>query len=611
MKVCFKKGVTILSLVITIIIIIILAATTVSLFQENGLIDKAKANVLKTDLTLFNEELRQKIKVKEIENVEYDSTKIYAQYKEDQEPIDETNIKYWVPSINDEYKDKIGISEGKLFVVNNELSAVEIQAVKDINIPICGMIEASNEEIVINDTTSQYFNNYRIYGNSVQKGTPTPQSPIEIESLGKSKNLFDKDTMLRNYYYINTANSDIEPASDSTTFLIPCKGNTRYTISFDYSILASAPTKIFRTGYIEEDLKTTQPYTTVYELNTNATTYHVLTTSGAAKYIVVQVNTAYENQIKETLQVEEGIIATEYKPYTERYIEIVNSGKNLVNIKSLNSSVSDTNVLVNYTEPITISAKASDDLNFSNAVWRIRVQYKDGTYNWVGDKGYNAGTFPKSFNATSDNPIVKIMYRGVRITNGEYYDIQIEKGTLATEYQKYQEPILTTIDLSGHDFLRKVGDVSDYIDYENQRIVRNIGKYTYTGNEIIAAATLNRFSYTSIITIKLTPLLCTHYSYINDYTQKDKVCTTNGGSTDRIWIRDTTFSTAEEFALFLQEQDEKGIPLTVYYQLKEPAYEPISLPVIRILHGYSTISVRGSTVKPSKIEGTYYSNFEN
>ena len=37
---------------------------------------------------------------------------------------------------------------------------------------------------------------YKIYGNSVQDGTPTPENPIEIESVGDfSKNIFDMDSL--------------------------------------------------------------------------------------------------------------------------------------------------------------------------------------------------------------------------------------------------------------------------------------------------------------------------------------------------------------------------------------------------------------------------------
>ena len=41
---------------------------------------------------------------------------------------------------------------------------------------------------------------YKIYGNSVQDGTPTPTNPVEIESVGdKTKNLFDYKTVYEPY----------------------------------------------------------------------------------------------------------------------------------------------------------------------------------------------------------------------------------------------------------------------------------------------------------------------------------------------------------------------------------------------------------------------------
>ena len=41
--------------------------------------------------------------------------------------------------------------------------------------------------------------NYKIHGNSFQDGTPTPDNPIEVQSVGeKTKNIFDEKLLLTN-----------------------------------------------------------------------------------------------------------------------------------------------------------------------------------------------------------------------------------------------------------------------------------------------------------------------------------------------------------------------------------------------------------------------------
>lgn len=88
---------------------------------------------------------------------------------------------------------------------------------------------------------------------------------------------------------------------------------------------------------------------------------------------------------------------------------------------------------VNITEPIVISLKRSDDLTCSANVWRVAVYYRDGSAGYISDKE-TASTYSEIFNATEQNPIEKITVRETNITSGNYYDIQVEVGEVATEY---------------------------------------------------------------------------------------------------------------------------------------------------------------------------------
>ena len=49
---------------------------------------------------------------------------------------------------------------------------------------------AQGYPVAINDCESGTAVDYTVYGNSVQDGTPTPESPVEIQSVGDlTKNL--------------------------------------------------------------------------------------------------------------------------------------------------------------------------------------------------------------------------------------------------------------------------------------------------------------------------------------------------------------------------------------------------------------------------------------
>lgn len=110
----------------------------------------------------------------------------------------------------------------------------------------------------------------------------------------------------------------------------------------------------------------------------------------------------------------------------------------------------------------------------SAAGWRIN--YTDGTNS--GTKGYSAAiTIPE------DKEVKSVyLYIGWDLSHEEpitLKNIQIELGTTATEYEPFIEPVTTVISLD--EPLRLVSDSADYIDYKNQKVVRNVEVLDDTG----------------------------------------------------------------------------------------------------------------------------------
>lgn len=107
-------------------------------------------------------------------------------------------------------------------------------------------------------------------------------------------------------------------------------------------------------------------------------------------------------------------------------------GKNLLEIPDITAEIIETKIECNITQPITISA--TNEVTVSTKIWRFRAKYKDGTYVHALDMD---SSFVKTFDASEENPIIEITYRGTYITSGAYRNVQIEYGESATAYEPY------------------------------------------------------------------------------------------------------------------------------------------------------------------------------
>lgn len=80
-------------------------------------------------------------------------------------------------------------------------------------------------------TIEGYLESYKIYGNTVQDGTPTPENPIMPSGCGeRTENLFDKSSDVVGYYISSINGVWTQTGSTSRSIIIKCKPNTTYTI---------------------------------------------------------------------------------------------------------------------------------------------------------------------------------------------------------------------------------------------------------------------------------------------------------------------------------------------------------------------------------------------
>ena len=119
--------------------------------------------------------------------------------------------------------------------------------------------------LTLEKSAGRPLRDYKIYGNSMQDGTPTTDSPVEIQSVGdKSKNLFDIADFAVKSNYSNAATFDkvsvngnsitISNASSvsirlkNTKLYQYLKPNTKYTVNYKRKVVEG--TESNTTGYI-------------------------------------------------------------------------------------------------------------------------------------------------------------------------------------------------------------------------------------------------------------------------------------------------------------------------------------------------------------------------
>jgi len=179
-------------------------------------------------------------------------------------------------------------------------------------------------------TSSNKLRNYRIYGNTIQDGTPTPETPVEVQGCGEqTENLFDKDTAVVYSAWI-LSNGNWFYASDSRSVRIQVKPNTQYTLSTEGTY------KIFRILEIQsDDVPTKQnrypQIPSILIMRGEDQSHYTFKTSENAKYIVFQSNLSVVNKwLSELMLVEGDSVRSDYIPYGYKIPVVVTNGTNTV-----------------------------------------------------------------------------------------------------------------------------------------------------------------------------------------------------------------------------------------------------------------------------------------
>lgn len=220
---------------------------------------------------------------------------------------------------------------------------------------------------ILENSVGKPATDYKIYGNSVQNGTPSPDSPVEVQSVGeRTKNLFNLSDFKNNITLDVTTGLPIEYAErcgitkpikiTGSSFVLTYEAQNTADTRYIYSLLDADMNLIFRknnmvSGDVIELQNAKYVYICFYKNSRN-----LITTDELAK-----------------VQFELSTVPTDYEPYGYKIpVVTVNQSHTLVT----------TNIYL--PEPLRKIGDYADVLNFkNNAVTRkIKKVTFDGSEDW-------------------------------------------------------------------------------------------------------------------------------------------------------------------------------------------------------------------------------------
>ena len=349
------------------------------------------------------------------------------------------------------------------------------------------------------DNTKQASMKIVYKGNTSQNGTPTPTTPIPVNVVSGDntidicgKNLFDKNNANYVNGWVDGTTMRLNTINGNRMFYIPCKPNTTYTIS------RSVITSSFRTTTYDST-----PFPTVTGSNVDYTVGSVLkndsgkiltiTTNANAKYLVVHYGKIEDTNLNESLasiQIEKGSTAATYEAYTGHSYPIYLGMKNLWN----RTDVKDGFLPQSGSYPITMSSYPNSKYiivplltgqkltlsGSTSSTGRVRCIDKDT------NQVVNAFTATETEYYTTTHAFGDAFYNAT-ITAKKDFLVGI------MDYVSFNQYLIVNYGATPQYIsdtpieLCKIATYQDYIYKENDSwyLHKEIGKYTFTGNENI------------------------------------------------------------------------------------------------------------------------------
>ena len=373
---------------------------------------------------------------------------------------------------------------------------------------------------------------YKVYGQCTQSSTPSETTPVEVQTVGnKTNNYFDTKKVSR-------YNTDITIGDDSLSVVsgyqiivnfkpYDLKPNTTYTLKYHLSRTQAVSNVQGRFRFAKDDGATSLSVINYSDdssleldlIGTFTTPSDIREYKKLWLYSGSSATTKFEN-----IQLVEGTYTLQTMPAYESYgynIPIKVSGNNLFDAENLFPNTTYTNNGVTLTrsgQEFTLNGSRTDKTKVYDAyseemvlpagsyTFTIRnTEQFDGTiamYMYPRVNGHDGSLLATSVigkistnyynvytqrftleNTTTVRFRSFLNYNSDTTYNNTKFVAQLLKGTYTNSniiaYEKYFTPRTTNIYL--REPLRKLDNYIDYIDFENQKVYRNVGQQYYDG----------------------------------------------------------------------------------------------------------------------------------
>lgn len=318
---------------------------------------------------------------------------------------------------------------------------------------------------------------------------PSPDFPSPMESVGR-KNLFNVNSVIENTYLIGgsgeTGSSSVSNVSD----YIFVKANQSYYLSYSYTSLLNTAYRAL--CYYDTNKNFTNG------MSIDPTSFHIFTPPQDG-YIRFSYDKNYTN-----IQLEKGSVATDYVPYEHTEISATVTGKNLVNPNGVSKIESDLTFTNNGNGTFTVSGTSTTNRSFRLSTQQIELNanqpYTQSVITIAGTKAGEVVVSVKNksneitYNYIAGNQTVTptenlitntyTYYIAAEETVNWTFKVQLEKGSVATDYEEYKSNSLT-IDLQGNELCSLPNGTKDEVNIVNGEalLVKRVGKVILDGTQ--------------------------------------------------------------------------------------------------------------------------------
>lgn len=414
--------------------------------------------------------------------------------------------------------------------------------------------------------------------------SPSPDYPSPIENV-EGKNKFNKSNMTEATWDNGKTNTvtlledgRIQSTANYAQWAAKCidipnlKANTDYVVSGKIISSTADNAMIIVKGYKNNTLSNIIYHRyavgTRFELSFNSSDYEKIGISLSGDNSTL--DTTYTT-IFDEIQLEEGIVATDYVPYNS--LEIKDIGENLYNKKDISGTIM-AEVKIN---ELTAGTYTLSALATSSDTDRTQCLVYDATNN--KNLGYLNRNVRSSFTFTLEKPTKKLnFYASTTYDLGKndtfkFADIQIEQNTTATPYKTYQEQKVDFPLSEGQKLYEGSYLASDGIHHKRKQVVLDGSEDENWRLWGASLSNVERFYINLEKHAKQNGAsLCSHFrlSSTDSDTEHFRWSTSSGVKNQFvIFIDKSKATTVAELKTWLQSN-----PITVEYELAEPEIVP-------------------------------------